>query len=82
MKMAQKMMDGFIRDTICWQMNCLRSTVAGVYACRQLKACDAAQPGAVLPALCSGVHISLLESSIKMASHRMAKGSIQHNDLC
>ena len=44
MKMAQKMMDGFIRDTICWQMNCLRSTVAGVYACRQLKAGDAAQP--------------------------------------
>ena len=28
-KMAQKMMDGFIRDTICWQMNCLRSTAAG-----------------------------------------------------
>ena len=44
MKMAQKMMDGFIRDTICWQMNCLRSTVVGVYACRQLKEGDAAQP--------------------------------------
>ena len=44
MKMAQKMMDGFIRDTICWQMNCLRSAVVGVYACRQLKAGDAAQP--------------------------------------
>ena len=44
MKMAQKMMDGFIRDTICWQMNCLRSTFAGVYASRQLKAGDAAQP--------------------------------------
>ena len=43
-KMTQKMMDGFIRDTICWQMNCLRSTVVGVYACRQLKAGDAAQP--------------------------------------
>ena len=43
-KMAQKMMDGFIRDTICWQMNCLRSTFAGVYASRQLKAGDAAQP--------------------------------------
>ena len=44
MKMAQKMMDGFIRDTICWQMNCLRSAVVGVYASRQLKASDAAQP--------------------------------------
>ena len=44
MKMAQKMMDGFIRDTICWQMNSLRSTVVGVYASRQLKAGDAAQP--------------------------------------
>ena len=43
-KTAQKMMDGFIRDTICWQMNCLRSTFAGVYASRQLKAGDAAQP--------------------------------------
>ena len=43
-KMTQKMMDGFIRDTIRWQMNSLRSTVVGVYACRQLKAGDAAQP--------------------------------------
>ena len=54
MKMAQKMMDGFIRDTICWQMNCLRSTVVGVYACRQLKAGDAAQPERLLCLLCAG----------------------------
>ena len=28
-KMTQKMMDGLRKDTICWQMNCLRSAAAG-----------------------------------------------------
>ena len=44
MKMAQKMMDGLRKDTINWQMNCLRSTFAGVYASRQLVAGATAQP--------------------------------------
>ena len=31
---------------------------------------------AALPALCSGIHSSLLKSSIKMSIHRMAKDSL------
>ena len=79
-KMAQKMMDGFIRDTTAGKWTAWEAPLSAYTLADNSKLATQLSQKAALPALCSGVQMSLLVSSLKMTIQRMAKGSIHHND--